>query len=239
MTRPWTVLEHSPLQKLEDNLWEVEGAVPGFPMRRRMALIRLSDGSIVVHNAICLGEEAQRAVEAWGTVRYIVVPNPWHRLDAPAYAARYPDARVLCPRPAYRRATQVVRVDGNLDGLPADTALTAEPLAGSRIDEHVFVVRSGERKTLVFGDTLMNNPKLPGFKGWAYGLTGSTSNGPVGKPMVTPLAKLVMVADRSSLRAHLERLAAAPGLERVLPGHGTMVEGGGAAAMLTEALASL
>ena len=240
MPRPWTVLEHSPLQKLESNLWEVEGAVPSLPLRRRMALIRLSDGSIVVHNAICLQEDAQREVEAWGTISYIVVPNPWHRLDAHGYAARYPDAKVLCPRPARARVAKVARVDGALDALPRDPALEAEPLDGSRIGEHVLIVRSEPRATLVFGDTLMNNPKLPGFKGWAYGLIGSTSGGPVGKPLVTPLVKLVAVSDRELLRVHFGRLAATRGLARVLPGHGTIVEGAGAAvAMLNDAAAAI
>ena len=29
MSRPWTVLEHSPIQELADNVWEVSGSVPG------------------------------------------------------------------------------------------------------------------------------------------------------------------------------------------------------------------
>jgi hypothetical protein len=240
MPRPWTVLDHSPIEWLEDNLWAVEGAVPTLPLRRRMTLIRLGDGSLVVHNAICLREEEQRKIEAWGTVRYIVVPNPWHRLDAPAYQARYPDAKLLCPRPAERRVAKIARVDGTLSDLPADATLAAEPLAGSRVEEHALIVNSEGRITLVFGDTVMNNPKLPGVKGWLYGMLGSTSSDSEGKPLVTPLVQFATVADKPALAAHLGRLAAKNGLVRVLPGHGFMVEGADSApAMLGDAAASV
>lgn len=30
--RPWTVTPHSPIQKLEENLWVVTSNVPGTPM---------------------------------------------------------------------------------------------------------------------------------------------------------------------------------------------------------------
>src|SRR5262249_11075627 len=164
-------------------------------------------GSLVVHNGICLEESAQQSLDALGPVRFIIVPNGWHRTDAAAYAARYPEARVLCPDPARSRVAKKVRVDGNLSLLPADPALTSAALEGSSIAEHVLTVRSGSGVTLLFTDTLFNLPKLPGFKGWFYGAIGST-----GAPKVTPLMRLVAVRDRAALRRHLEALASTPGL---------------------------
>ena len=216
----WNVLDNGPIEKLEENLWAVEGGIPALPMKRRMTVVRLGDGSLVVHNAICLEENAQRELDAWGRVRFIVVPNGWHRIDAPAYAARYPDAKVVCPDPARRRVAKKVRVDGNLSLLPADPSLAHVALEGSSIAEQVLSVRSGRRTTLVFNDTLFNLPKLPGFKGWVYGLIGST-----GAPKVTPLVRTVSVRDRAALRRQLEILAETPGLERVIPGHGFSAEG--------------
>lgn len=231
----WHVRGNGPIEKLEENLWEIEGEVPGLPMKRRMTLIRLDDGSVVVHNGICLNEEAQSELDAWGKVRFIIVPNGWHRLDAPAYAARYPDALVLCPDPARKLVMKRVRVDGNLSLLPQDRMLEHAPLAGSKIAEHVLTVRSGGRATLVFNDTIFNLPKLPGLKGFIYGAIGST-----GGPKVTPLMRLISVRDRAALRGHLEQLAAIPGLARVIPGHGTMAEGTeDAQSLLRAAVASL
>jgi hypothetical protein len=219
-TPAWTVRDNGPIQKLEENLWEVESRITIVPMKRRMSVIRLTDGSLVVHSAICLAEEAQAELDRFGPVRFIVVPNAFHRMDAPAYAARYPDAKVLCPDPVRGAVARRVRVDGSLDDLPADPTLSHGALAGSSIQENVLTVRSGGRTTLVFNDTVMNLPPLPGFKGWIYGAIGST-----GAPKVTPLMRLVSVRDRAALRANLETLAALPDLYRVLPGHGARVEG--------------
>jgi len=216
----WHVLKNGPIEKLQENLWEVEGELPELPMKRRMTLIRLDDGSVVVHNGICLNEEAQSELDAWGKVRFIVVPNGWHRTDAAAYAARYPDALVLCPDPAKKLVKKKVRVDGNLSLLPETRMLLHAPLDGSKIAEHVLTVRSGSRATLVFNDTIFNLPKLPGLKGIIYGAIGST-----GGPKVTPLMRLISVRDRGALRRHLEELATIPGLARVIPGHGIIAEG--------------
>jgi hypothetical protein len=222
---PWRVLPNGPLEKLEDNLWEVEGTIPGMPLNRRMTLVRLADGSIVVHNAICLKEEEQAEIERWGRIGYIIVPNGFHRIDAARYAARYPDAKVLCPDPARKAASKVVRIDGNLTEIPMDPGLSVEKLAGESIEEAVLIARSGSGRTsLVFNDSLMNLPRYPGFKGWLYQALGST-----GAPKVTPLIKLYGVKDKAALRAHLERLAALPGLVRAIPGHGAVVEGAGTA----------
>lgn len=218
---PWRVLPNGPLEKLEDNLWEVEGSLPGMPLNRRMTLVRLQDGSIVVHNAICLKEEDQQEIERWGTIRYVIVPSGFHRMDAPRYAVRYPGAQVLCPDPAKKAASKVVRVDGNLSAIPKDPGLTVETLDGESIEEAVLIARSGSGRTsLVFNDTLMNLPRYPGFMGFVYKAMGST-----GAPKVTPLMKVFAVKDKALLKAHLERLAALPGLVRAIPGHGAVVEG--------------
>jgi hypothetical protein len=227
----WNVGEHGALEKLEPNLWTVEAAVPNLPLRRRMTLVRLGDGSVVVHSAVCLAEALQREIDAWGTVRFVFVPNGWHRLDARAYAERYPDARVVCPDGARKLVAKKVRVDGNPSLVPADSTLALEKLRGSRIEEHALVVRSGERVSLVFGDTVFNLPKLSGFHGWVYGAIGST-----GAPKVTPLMRLVSVNDRSALRAQLETLTATPSLYRVIPGHGTVVEGASDATAMMHAV---
>jgi hypothetical protein len=217
---PWKVFEHGPIERLEENLWEVAGEVPVMPMNRRMSIVKLADGSLVVHNAICLTEEEQKQIDEWGPVRFIIVPSGFHRIDAPRYASRYPGAKVVCPAPAKAKVESRVRVDGDLSLIPSDPGLTVETIAGNRIQEAVLIVRSGERTSLVFNDMFFNLPKLPGFRGWAYGLMGST-----GGPKVTPLMKVYAANDKAALREHMQRLAGLPGLIRAIPGHGDVVEG--------------
>ena len=109
MARPWTVLRHDPLRKLAENLWEVVGDLPGMPLTRRMTVVRLGSGELVIHSAIACDPATMRSIEALGTPAYIVVPSAFHRLDAHAYKARYPGARVVC-----RSVLVFMRRDGSV-----------------------------------------------------------------------------------------------------------------------------
>lgn len=217
--RPWIVLPHDPIEKLEENLWLVDGALPSGHMRRRMSIARLGDGRLAFHNAVPLDEPAMREIEAWGEPAILLVPNGLHRLDIHAWKARYPRLRVLCPTLAAARVRQVIPVDGHWDALPADPGFRAEPIEGSKAGEAVFIAEREGRASLLFGDTVMNIPHLPGFDGFLFRLLGST-----GGPRVTFIARLLMVADRRAVRAHLLRLAELPGLARLVPSHGQVVD---------------
>jgi hypothetical protein len=140
-----------------------------------------------------------------------------HRLDVHAFAARYPGLKVLCPREIARNVGQAVRVDGGLDLLPKDPLLEVVPLEGTKTGEAVFVSRSpdGARQSLVFGDAVMNVPHLPGALGLVLRLVGSS-----GGVKVTGLARLMLVKDKRALAEHLRRLAAVPGVTRLIPSHG-------------------
>lgn len=134
MARPWTVLPHGPLERLDENLLVVESALPRGSVRRRMSVVRLSDGRLVFHNAVPLAETAMAELEAFGRAAFLVVPNRFHRLDVHAWKARHPACAVLCPPPAARAVGAVVRVDGALDALPRDPALGVETLSGSKVE---------------------------------------------------------------------------------------------------------
>src|SRR6266851_3397529 len=97
MPRPWTVLPHGPLEKLEPNLWAVEGTIkmPAGELSRRMCIARLGDGRLFLMNGVPLREEAMREMEAFGKPAFLLVPNGYHRLDIAAYKQRYPQLRVL------------------------------------------------------------------------------------------------------------------------------------------------
>ena len=103
--RPWTALDHGQIETLNEEVWTVDGARPRGPIRRRMPLVRLRDGSLLVHNAIALSEGQMADLERWGEPAHLVVPSGLHRLDAHAWKARYPRSRVWCPTPARARAS--------------------------------------------------------------------------------------------------------------------------------------
>jgi len=221
----WTVMPHGPIERLADNLWRVRGELARMPIGRVMTLARRSDGVVVIHNAIALEESLMAEIEAWGRPGYILVPNRFHRLDAPAFAARYPDARVLCPAGARKKVGQVVRVDGDYGDFPADADVSLAHFDGTRDREGVLVVRSADGTSLVVNDVLFNLRPMRGLLGLFLRLDGAT-----GRPRVPRVSRLLLVGDRAALRAHLERLAG-PDLRRVIVSHGDVLSEDAAAAL--------
>lgn len=212
--RPWTVLAHEPIETLEPNLWRVIGALPGsIPLRRVMTIARLATGGLVVHSAIALDAAAMATLDGLGPVEVIVVPNRQHRLDASAYAARYPKARVLAPAGARKKIEQLVAVHGGPEAL-GDRDVALDHAAGTRDAELLMTVRSGDRTSLVFTDTLFNLPHRPGLSGWILRHVTQSSGG----PKVSRLARMFMIKDPAAFAAQLDALAAQP-LARVIVAH--------------------
>jgi hypothetical protein len=222
--RPWTVLPHGPVEPLADGLWTVEGELPHGALRRRMTVVRLPEGGLAFHNAIPLREADMALLERHGRPALLLVPSGFHRLDVHAWKERFPQTTVLCPAKARARVGQAVRVDGTFEELAAEgwqKTLAAIPLDGSKAGEAAIQVRTGGEVSLLFGDTLFNVPHQPGLGGLVLRLLGSS-----GGARVTRIGRLFTVADPRALAAHLERLAATPGLVRLVPSHGDVVRHG-------------
>lgn len=218
MSQTWTVLEHGPLVQLAENLWWVDGEVPRMALRRSCTIARRDDGGLVVHSAICMDEQTQARVEALGPIAHVIVPNAFHRMDAPRYAARYPDARIVAPRGGRSKIAEVVRVDLTADAFPSGDDVALLPLEGVQGRENVLRVRSADGVTLVFNDALFNVEHCGGVGGLVLRLMGSS-----GGPKATPLARMMLYKDKDAARSCLRALADTPDLVRVVPGHGAVV----------------
>jgi hypothetical protein len=229
----WTVNPHGPIEKITENLWRVEQRMPGTPITRTMIVVRLSDGRLVIHNGIALGDAEMKEIEAWGTPALLIVPNKGHRSDAAIYKKRYPALRVIAPPGGKAKIEEVVAVDATEVDF-GDDAVRYEILEGMDRNEGVLQVRSEAGTTLVFTDCIMNMQKLPGFSGFMMGLFGFTSP----KPQVSGPTRFFFVKDKKALRADLEKRAATPGLSRIEMAHGTPVTNSAAEA-LREAAAGL
>ncbi len=215
----WKVLPHGPIETLSERVRIVVGGLPGMPLQRVMTAVKLDDGGLLVHSAVALDPATQAELEAWGRPRILLVPNPWHRLDAPAYKTRHPDLRIYCPPGARRRVAKVVPVDGDYGALPPTPPVAVRMLDGVAGREGYLEITDDAGTTLVFTDAVFNQPHLPGAFGFVYKLIGSS-----GTPRVPRLVKLAMVRDRRALCAQLERLAATPQLRRVIVAHGAPVD---------------
>lgn len=226
--RPWIVTPHGPIVKHEANLWSVEGTLPGASIPRRMSMARRRDGSIVFYHPIPLDEPALAEVRAWGTPRELVVAHVHHGMDAAAFAAKL-GLRIYGPRGDAARMRARWDMAGTLEDLPPDPDVAFESVAGTTVGEPVEIVRSDGRVSLVFSDAIQHHRdtarlvfRLIGFRG---------------EPRVVPLFRLLFTSDRAALRADLLRLADLPGLARLIPCHGAVVEADSAGALRRAALA--
>jgi hypothetical protein len=224
MSKPfteWTVLPHGKLAVLEDNLLSVTGLLRMPPMgdvERRMTVIRLTDGRLVVYSAIALHEEEMRALEDFGTPAYLIVPSDIHRMDASAWKQRYQAMRVVAPAGARAKVEEIVPVDAtDVDfGDPAVRFLTV-PGTGDR--EAALVVETKSGTTLIVSDIIFNLANRPGLSGWLFKTIGMTAD----EPHLPPLIRMRRVDDKDAVRAELQRWSRLPNLNRVIVSHGSII----------------
>lgn len=216
----WTVLPHGKLTRLDDNLLSVTGdlhlPVGDFP--RRMTVVRLYDGRLVVFSAIALDEAEMRAIEAFGEPSYLVVPNDVHRMDAKIWKDRYPTMRVVAPAGVRKQVEEVVTVD-DCEPQFSDPQVQFVTVPGTRQREAALVVRTWSGTTLIVNDLIWNMANRPGMSGWLFHVMGFTGN----EPRIPGIVELREIEDKSELRAQLERWARIPGLNRIIVSHGNIV----------------
>jgi len=217
----WKVLPHQPLRQLEDNLQVVDAKLPGgVPLDRRMTVVRLRDGRLVVHNAIALDDASMATLEAWGQMAFLVVPNGFHRLDAFAYKQRYPNLTVIAGPRGQAKIEQAVSVDGGPELLPADGGMHGFNLDGDKVGEMAFIIEHGDTKTLLVNDAVFNQPHQPGFGGFVMRAIGST-----GGLKLTRVMRVFGVSDTKAFAADVLRLAETRGVARLIMSHGDIIEG--------------
>jgi len=211
----WQVFPHRPIEKLEANLWRVEGDLPGGNGTRVMTIAKMRDGGLLIHNGIALEEPQMAEIEAFGKPAVLVVPNGFHRLDSKVYKQRYPSLKVVCPAGARKKVAQVVAVDASYTDAPSDDDVRLFHFEGTKEREGVLEVKSGGTTTLVVNDVVNNLPKMGGLFGFLLA--------PTGMPSVPRISRWIVIKDKPAFRAHLEKLADTPSLGRLIVSHGKMM----------------
>jgi hypothetical protein len=213
----WKVLPHGQLTQVNESILTVVGEIkmPLTKFPRRMTIVRLRDGRLVVFNAIALDEDEMRRVESFGRPAFLVVPNDHHRLDAKIWKERYPDLQVVAPAGSRKKVEEVVPVDateGEFDD--PDTLLVTVPGTDGR--EAALEVEGADGLTLVLNDIVGNIRDEHGFGGWLLRRMGFAGDA----PHVPGPVKLNMIESKSALREQLLRWAERKSLKRILVAHG-------------------
>ncbi len=216
----WQVLPHGPLHEVDEGLLTVTGEIrmPLLSFPRRMTVARLAHGGSLIYNGIALAEPEMARLEALGRPSVLVVPSPFHRMDAKIWKARYPGLRVLTPAGAAARVEEVVPVDR---GTLADPEVSLITVPGTGEREAALEVRRGQNLTVVVNDIIGNVPFPPD---WVARLLIRMLGFGGGRPQVPRMVKLALIKDKPALKRQLLAWAAESGLRTVLPSHGEPLE---------------
>lgn len=230
MTKPfdtWTVLPHGKLVELHRDILTVTGTIkmPFGDFERRMTLVRLSSGKLVVYSAIALDEAEMSKVEAFGTPAFLVVPHANHRLDAKAWRERYPMMVVVAPRGVRHAVNEVVDVDVT-DVDFGDPRVHFFDVPGTDGHEGALVVETDAGTNVMLSDLVFNLANRPGLSGWLFKLMGVTGD----EPHLPGIVKMRDVKEPAALAAQFRAWASKPGL-RVVPAHGAVIEHDAAAVL--------
>jgi hypothetical protein len=203
---------------VEDRIWAFDRPVwfSGIRLRARTTVVRLDDGSVLLHSPAPPSDALVEALRALGPVRWLVVPNGFHHLGTPAAAARFPDARVVGPASALRK-NPALRIQLDLARIAEEVPeLEALPLEGVPfLDETVLYHRPTQ--TLLGADVVLRADAGDHWTvRWAARVTGFYQ-----RLRVPPDVRKKIVdkaAAARSIRAMLDRPA-----RRLVVGHADIV----------------
>jgi hypothetical protein len=218
----------SDLRVLAGDLWIAERAQRfyGLEVGTRMTVIRLTDGSVLLHSPVALDARLRGELDAIGPVRWVVVPNRVHHLYAGRVRDAYPEARLWVAPGIERKRPDLIH-----EGILGDEA--PAPWRG-QVDQVFFRGRPFENevvffhrpsRTLVLCDLAFNfGPRAALPTRWLMRLI--RSYGRFGPSTLDPW----LIRDRAAARASLERILAWD-FDRVVVAHGEVLEHGGHAAL--------
>jgi hypothetical protein len=217
----WNVLPHGKLTEVDENILTVVGEIP-MPiggLQRRMTVVRLTDGRLVIFSAISLDEDEMRALEDYGTPAFLIVPNSHHRLDAKTWKNRYPDIQVITPKGARPKVEDAVPVDATSADFGDDSVMLMD-VSGTRSLEAALLITRRDGTTLVLNDVVANIRDEKGFGGWLLRMMDFAGD----EPQAPIPIKAAIVSDKAALSEQLLRWADIPSLKRILVSHGSSIE---------------
>lgn len=213
-------LAHDSIEEVIPGVWTVMGALP-FPLLRTMTLVRLADGSLLLHSVIAMDAARMSQLEAIGRPSICIVPSKGHRMDAAFYKERYPDMRVVAPAAVRAAAEKVVRVDATAEEALPPLGIKVYPIPALKTGEAAYEVDVNGGKVLLFCDVVAcPDAHPPGVGGALVRATLGGIRGPLGTPR---MVKLTQLTDKRSARVQLEALAATPDLRAIAVAHGHAV----------------
>ena len=219
------------LRELGPGLWVHETPLRfvGIEAGRRMNVVELSGGGLFIHSPAELDDELRAELAARGPVRFVVAANRLHgHLFMEQYVDAYPDVELMAPpklAPRRKDLTFAGELGDEPDPRWADDLDQALVRGHRTMHEVVFLHRRS--RSLILGDLAMNFGPSSAPATRALARLGRI----YGRLRPTPAFRsLFRRRDRAATRESLERILAWD-FDRVVTGHGEIVETGGREAL--------
>lgn len=191
----------------------------------RMTVLRLADGQLVLHSPTPISLELEQELRALGPVGFIVVPQAHGKFAAQALE-RFPGAQLLAA-PGAPWGRKSLNFHASLaDQAPAawEDQIASHLVLGFRLHEVVLFHRSS--RTLVLTDLCFNIQRSSSKAARLF----FRANGMWQRFGPSRMIRRLAVSDHAALMSSLERVLRWD-FERVLPGHGDVIEHGGPGAL--------
>jgi hypothetical protein len=193
----------------------------GLEFGARMTVVRLADGSLLVHSPIRLGDDLRREIDSLGPVRFAVAPNKLHHLYLTPFAEAYPEVR-LYAAPGLPEKRPDLRFDAVLGDEPEPAwkgDLDQVLVRGSQVMQEMVFFHS-EARTLIVADLCEH------FGPWSAPLTRLLTRMArmYGRPRM-PSDWQRTFRDREATRTSFERIVSWD-FDRVILPHGRLLESG-------------
>jgi hypothetical protein len=216
------------LRPLAPDLWVVERPQRfyGLEVGTRMTVIRLADGSLLLHSPVALDAELRRELDAIGRVRFAVAPNRVHHLYAGRVAEAYPGTRLWVGPGLEQKRPDLVSEAVLGDEAPAEwRGQVDQVFFRGRPYENEVVFCHRASRTLILCDLAFNfGPRAAAPTRLLMRLL--RSYGRFGPSKLDPL----LIRDRRAARQSLERILGWD-FDRVVVAHGDVLESGGREAL--------
>jgi hypothetical protein len=192
----------------------------GMKLGATMTVLRLRDGSLLLHSPVKMTPARRAAVEALGPVAHLYSPNTYHHLWLGDWAAAFPSARLHAP-PGLAKKRPDLRIDRTHDAPEPAFAdgIDEVRIGGSRLEESVLFYRPA--RTLVVADLVQNVGRPEHWWAALY----SRMNGFYDRVALSRALRWFWFGDKAAGRRSLDEVLALP-FDRIVVGHGAPVTEG-------------
>ena len=191
------------LAQIHDSLWTTTSSLivlQWVHMNTRMTIIRLSNGSLLLHSPVPWSPELQAAIQKIGSVQYIVAPSCFHHMFVGKWKNHNPDAKICAPKGLRKKRsdldiTYILQEHTDLwQNEIQYFAIKGIPI----LQEHIFYHNSS--KTLIVTDLFFHLPESTGFTSLYASING------VKNTVATTLLFKAAIKDREAFRSSLKVL---------------------------------